>query len=55
MTLENHFNLNADEIFDNINELRLILGLVIILWLSLEIRTEIFMDRIIQCLGFSQK
>ena len=51
MTLENHINLNADEIFDIINELWLILGLVIILWLSL----EIFTDRIIQCLGFSQK
>lgn len=47
MTLENHFNLNVDEIFDDINELWLILGLVIILWLSLEICTEIFMDGII--------
>ena len=52
MTLENLFNLNADEIFDDINELLLILGLII-LWLSLEICTEILMDGIMQCLGFS--
>lgn len=53
MTLENLFNLNADEIVDDINELLLILGLIIILWLSLEIRTEILMDGIMRCLGFS--
>lgn len=53
MTLENHFNLNAGEIFDDINDIWLILGLVVILWLSLEIHIEIFTDGIIQCLGFS--
>lgn len=40
MTLENHFNLNADEIFDDINDIWLILDLVVILWLSLEIRMK---------------
>lgn len=53
MTLENHFNLNADEIFDDINDIWLILGLVVTLLLSLEILIEIFTDEIIQCLGFS--